>query len=56
MIGTTELILIVLVVVVLFGASAIPKLARSIGKAKTEFEKGIEEGKKSVGKEKGDSK
>ncbi len=45
MIGTTEIIIIVAVVLVLFGATAIPKFARSIGKAKSEFEKGVTEGK-----------
>lgn len=37
--GPTEIWLIVLVVVVLFGAAAIPKLARSIGRAQGEFQK-----------------
>ncbi|NDC82790.1 twin-arginine translocase TatA/TatE family subunit [bacterium] len=46
MIGSTELIVIVLVIVVLFGASAIPKFARSLGQAKAEFEKGFKDGKK----------
>lgn len=46
MIGTTEIIVIVGVVLVLFGASAIPKFARSIGKARSEFEKGLKEGRK----------
>jgi Sec-independent protein translocase protein TatA len=32
--------------VLLFGGAAIPKLARNLGSAKTEFEKGIDEGKK----------
>jgi sec-independent protein translocase protein TatA len=45
MIGPNEWLLIILVVLVLFGASAIPKLARSLGKAKSEFEKGLKEGK-----------
>lgn len=45
MIGTTELVVIVLVIVVLFGASAIPKFARSLGQAKSEFEKGFKSGK-----------
>ncbi|MBN1834394.1 MAG: twin-arginine translocase TatA/TatE family subunit [Spirochaetales bacterium] len=45
MIGTTEILIIVGVVVLLFGATAIPKLARSIGKARAEFEKGVKEGK-----------
>ncbi len=45
MIGSTELIIIVIVILILFGASAIPKFARSIGRAKAEFEKGLKEGK-----------
>ncbi len=47
MIGTTELVVIVVVIVVLFGASAIPKFARSLGQAKSEFEKGFKNGKES---------
>ena len=34
-----DLLLVLLVVLVLFGGSQIPKLARSIGSAKTEFER-----------------
>lgn len=48
MIGTPELMIIVLVIVVLFGASAIPKFARSLGQAKAEFEKGFKDSKKDV--------
>ena len=44
MLGTTEIMIIAGVVVLLFGAGAIPKFARSIGKAKKEFEKGVKEG------------
>lgn len=44
MIGTNELIIIALVVMVLFGASAIPKFARSLGQAKKEFDRGSKEG------------
>ncbi len=40
MIGTTELIIIAIVIFVLFGSAAIPKFARSLGQAKGEFEKG----------------
>jgi sec-independent protein translocase protein TatA len=47
MIGPNEWLLIILVVLVLFGASAIPRFARSLGKAKSEFEKGLKEGKES---------
>ena len=46
MIGTPEILLIAAVILVLFGASQIPKFARSIGKAKGEFKKGIDEAKK----------
>ena len=44
MLGSTEIIIIAIVVLVLFGAAAIPKFAKSIGKAKGEFEKGVKEG------------
>ncbi|HLF17077.1 MAG TPA: twin-arginine translocase TatA/TatE family subunit [Candidatus Thermoplasmatota archaeon] len=37
--GTQEWLLIILVVILLFGATAIPKLARSFGRAKGEFTK-----------------
>lgn len=43
MLGTTELIVIALVIFVLFGAAAIPKFAKSLGQAKKEFEKGIKD-------------
>jgi sec-independent protein translocase protein TatA len=39
--GPDLLIVLVVLVVVLFGASAIPKLARNLGSAKSEFEKGM---------------
>lgn len=60
MFGTNEIIVIALVVLVLFGASAIPKFARSLGRAKKEFEKGIkdtsEEGKEQPGERTNSSK
>jgi len=37
--GSTELMVILLIVVLVFGASAIPKLAKSVGEARREFEK-----------------
>lgn len=40
MFGTPEIILIVIVVILLFGANKIPELARSLGKATGEFKKG----------------
>ena len=35
-----ELVLVFLVIALLFGSSQLPKLARSLGSAKTEFERG----------------
>lgn len=43
MIGHGELVIIVLVVLVLFGATAIPKFARSLGQAKKEFSRALKE-------------
>ena len=37
--GSQEVLIIGLVIVLLFGATAIPKLARSLGKAQGEFQK-----------------
>jgi sec-independent protein translocase protein TatA len=48
MIGFKEWVIIAIVVLLLFGASAIPKIARSIGRAKGELEKGIQEGKEAA--------
>jgi sec-independent protein translocase protein TatA len=44
MIGHTEILVIVLVILILFGASAIPKFARSLGQAKKEFSKAMKDG------------
>lgn len=41
MIGTTELILILAVVVLLFGASRIPALAEAVGKGVRSFKRGL---------------
>ena len=43
MLGHGELVVIVLVILVLFGASAIPKFARALGQAKKEFSKAVKE-------------
>jgi sec-independent protein translocase protein TatA len=42
--GVDGVIVIVVIAVVLFGGSQIPKLARSLGSAHTEFKKGLAEG------------
>jgi len=39
-----EMLLVLAVIALLFGAKNLPKLARSMGSAKTEFEKGLQEG------------
>ena len=44
--GAPELIIILLVVLVVFGGSQIPKLARSLGQAQKEFKTGLDEGAK----------
>lgn len=44
MIGTTEILIIAAVIVLLFGSTAIPRFARALGKAKKEFEIGLKEG------------
>ncbi|MDA8147380.1 MAG: twin-arginine translocase TatA/TatE family subunit [Actinomycetota bacterium] len=44
--GVDGVIVLVVVVVVLFGGTQIPKLARSLGSAQKEFKKGLEEGAK----------
>ncbi len=42
--GTGELLIILVVILVLFGGAKLPKLARSLGQAQNEFKKGISEG------------
>ena len=42
--GIDLVIVLVVLVVVLFGGAAIPKLARNLGSAKSEFQKGLKEG------------
>ncbi len=42
--GVDGVIVLIVVVLVLFGSTQIPKLARSLGSAQKEFKKGINEG------------
>jgi len=42
--GAPELLVVLVIVLVLFGGAKLPKLARSLGQAKKEFEHGIAEG------------
>ena len=41
--GAPELIIILLIALLLFGGAKLPKLARSLGEAKKEFEKAADE-------------
>jgi sec-independent protein translocase protein TatA len=43
-IGGPEVILILVVVLLIFGAAKLPQLARSLGASAKEFRKGLEEG------------
>jgi sec-independent protein translocase protein TatA len=46
-----EIILIIVVVLVLFGGSQLPKLAKNLGKAQQEFKTGLAEGQKDASPE-----
>ena len=48
--GVDGIIILVVVVLVLFGSTQIPKLARSLGSAQKEFKKGLDEGSADDGK------
>jgi sec-independent protein translocase protein TatA len=43
--GAPELLIILLIVLLIFGGAKLPQLARSLGQAKREFEKGSDEGR-----------
>src|SRR4051794_30573992 len=43
-IGAPELIVVLIVILLIFGASRLPKLARSMGQAQKEFKAGLAEG------------
>ena len=43
-IGVTELLIILVILLLLFGAARLPKLAKSIGEAGGELRKGFENG------------
>ena len=49
--GPTELIIILVIVLLVFGSTKLPKLARSLGQAKNEFEAGTKEGMSEADKE-----
>jgi sec-independent protein translocase protein TatA len=47
-IGPSELILIMLIVLLLFGSKRLPELARGIGKATRQFRKAMEDVKEEI--------
>lgn len=53
--GTQELVIVLVVVLVLFGGSQLPKLARNLGAAQRELKKGLQEGKNASSDEPGTS-
>jgi sec-independent protein translocase protein TatA len=44
--GNAELLLIVVVIFLLFGATRLPQLAKALGQSKRAFREGIEEGER----------
>ena len=46
--GNTEMIVIVLIVLLLFGGAKIPQLMRGVGQGVGELKKGLEEGKRDL--------
>jgi sec-independent protein translocase protein TatA len=46
MFGSTEIIVIVLIIFILFGAKSIPKFAKSLGEARKEFQDSMDDTKK----------
>lgn len=44
MVGPPQLLIILVIVLLLFGGAKLPALARSIGQAQKEFQKGLKEG------------
>jgi sec-independent protein translocase protein TatA len=44
LLGPEDLLIVVAIVALLFGGKKLPELARSLGRAKTEFRAGLKEG------------
>lgn len=48
-VGATELLIVLGIILLLFGASRLPALARSLGKSTREFKQGMHEGEREGG-------
>ncbi|HWL44996.1 MAG TPA: twin-arginine translocase TatA/TatE family subunit [Ilumatobacter sp.] len=44
--GTPELVILLVIVLLVFGGSQLPKLAKNLGKAQKEFKQGLDEGQR----------
>ncbi|MFZ9628851.1 MAG: twin-arginine translocase TatA/TatE family subunit [Ilumatobacteraceae bacterium] len=54
-IGPQELIIVLVIVLIVFGGSSLPKLAKNLGKAQKEFKEGLSDGAKGSDEPKPDS-
>ena len=54
--GAPELLIILAVVLLLFGSTRLPKLARSLGQASKEFKTGVSEGAREAPADDADAK
>ena len=50
--GGNEVIILVVLILLLFGSSQVPKLARNLGKAQKEFKDGLDEAKSATDSDK----
>ena len=50
-VGATELIIVLTIILLFFGAKRIPELARSLGRGKREFHKGASEDADALGQQ-----
>ena len=49
--GSQEIVILVIMLAIIFGAKKIPELARNAGRAKGEFQRGLQEGMSIAGED-----
>ena len=49
--GSQEIVILVIICAIIFGAKKIPELARNAGRAKGEFQRGLQEGMSIAGED-----